>query len=357
MSFSASDEGSVKRRCEFLRVLPRPCDLLRFVGLPNRWSPAAPPYGGTREVGANHRVSGCSAALSARARQLTPEARQKERPVAPSSKLRRACLRADCGSRPRRGTRHLERWRRRPRFPGDRFGRLRADSESAVREEVGARSRRSGADRRFRSRGHRHRHLPRLQGRADDVHAKPVSVDPRRVVVRVPAAARTGAIAVVSEFGTATTRGPVSVAPAPKAAPIDTAPGGRFFLGGRRQPVFSFDGDTNGPVQIQVIRESDGSVIQTLAATAVAGQRTEALGREHVNGTGAERPVPLRAQRPGERCREPEPRLGLRPLRPRLPHPRASQPGLHGDERLRRRAQPQGAGHVRRLRHTDRCRA
>ena len=113
------------------------------------------------------------------------------------------------------------------------------------------------------------------KGRTDDVQAKPVSVDSGRVVVRVPAAAGTGPVAVVSEFATATTRGPVTVTPAPKAAPVDAAPGGRFFLGGRRQPVFSFDASTNGPVQVQVIRESDGSTVQTLEATAVAGQRTE----------------------------------------------------------------------------------
>lgn len=113
------------------------------------------------------------------------------------------------------------------------------------------------------------------KGGTDDVQAKPVSVDSGRVVVRVPAAARTGAVAVVSEFRTVTTRGPVTVIAAPKAAPVDTAPGGRFFLGGRRQPVFGFDGSANGPVQVQVVRESDGAVVQTLEATAVAGQRTE----------------------------------------------------------------------------------
>ena len=113
------------------------------------------------------------------------------------------------------------------------------------------------------------------RGRADDVRAKPAQVSSTTVVVRVPAAAQTGRVAAQSEFGTVFTAGTIKVADASQAAPVDASPGGRFFLGGRSKPVFSFDGTADGPVEIHVIRESDGAVVRTLGATAVAGQRTE----------------------------------------------------------------------------------
>lgn len=113
------------------------------------------------------------------------------------------------------------------------------------------------------------------KGAADDARAKPSSVSPTRVVVRVPAAAKSGRVVVVSGFGAAGTRGPISVSDAPQTAPVDAAPGGRFFLGGKRQPVFTFNGRSDGPVQVQVVRDADGAVVKTIQATAVAGQPTQ----------------------------------------------------------------------------------
>lgn len=113
------------------------------------------------------------------------------------------------------------------------------------------------------------------RGTGDDVAVKPVSATGSRVVLRVPAAARSGVVTLVSDFAKVSTQTRVTIADAPAAAPVDTAPGGRFFLGGKRKPVFSFDGTSDGPVQIQVVRESDGTVVKTIDATAVAGQRTD----------------------------------------------------------------------------------
>ena len=113
------------------------------------------------------------------------------------------------------------------------------------------------------------------RGKADDVRAKLERVSSYTLVVRVPAAAKSGRIAAQSEFGTAASARAVAIADAPRSAPVDAAPGGRFFLGGKRKPVFSFDATADGPVDIEVIREADGAVVRTLTATAVTGQRTD----------------------------------------------------------------------------------
>ena len=113
------------------------------------------------------------------------------------------------------------------------------------------------------------------RGRSDDVRATPKDVASTRVVVRVPAQAKTGPVAVVSDFATTTSRAPVNVGDAPPAPTIDAAPGGRFFLGGKRKPVYSLDSASDNPAQVQVIRDADGAVVRTLTATAGAGQKAQ----------------------------------------------------------------------------------
>jgi hypothetical protein len=99
--------------------------------------------------------------------------------------------------------------------------------------------------------------------RRDDIAVRPRHRNDGHVDALVPSKARSGRIAVVDSMGrTATTPGAVSVVEPPA---IDTAPGGGYWIGGRREPAI---GATAGG-EVEVLAR-DGTVVTTFATTGAA---------------------------------------------------------------------------------------
>ena len=96
--------------------------------------------------------------------------------------------------------------------------------------------------------------------RSDDIAVRPRHRNDGHVDALVPSKARSGRIAVVDTMGrTATTPGAVSVVEPPA---IDTAPGGGYWIGGKRKPTIA--ATVGGEVEVLA---QDATVVTTFTAT------------------------------------------------------------------------------------------
>jgi hypothetical protein len=123
------------------------------------------------------------------------------------------------------------------------------------------------------------------RGRGDDVAARPTRSGSDRVEAVVPTSARSGRVTIVDDFGREVTTRQRLVVVAPP--PIDSAPGTGFYFGGRRKPTLDFTASAAGPVEVQVVRQSDSSVLTSFQAQATAGENALRW-----NGLVAGRPAP-----------------------------------------------------------------
>ena len=132
------------------------------------------------------------------------------------------------------------------------------------------------------------------RGRADDVAVAPERMTGRYTTATVPEAARSGGVVVLDRHGysvPAPRRVTVSDAPAP--APVDLAPGSRFFFDGRRKPVFSFEVSSAVTAQVELVNEASGAVIRTWEVPAAPGQ-PGSVTWDGLGGAGVEQPGPYR---------------------------------------------------------------
>ncbi len=121
--------------------------------------------------------------------------------------------------------------------------------------------------------------------RRDDVSIRPRRRSAGHLEADVPSRARTGPIRIVDKLGReTTTKRSVRVVVAP---PIDSAPGAGYYFGGQRKPTFRFTARRAGPVQVEVIRQGDRSLLTSILATVAAGQNTVSW-----DGLAGGRPAP-----------------------------------------------------------------
>ena len=129
------------------------------------------------------------------------------------------------------------------------------------------------------------------RGRADDRSARATEPGARRLTVVVPADAVSGRVAAVDRWDQrGITRRTFRIVDPPGPAPIDIAPGSRFFYDGRRSPVFAFTAATSGNVTVELLHEDGAHVARTWTLATEAGQRTEVRwdgrGSDGVERTG-----------------------------------------------------------------------
>ena len=107
------------------------------------------------------------------------------------------------------------------------------------------------------------------RGSKDDVSIRPASVERRTVKAVVPKAARSGVIVLRSAVaGPARTRRAVRVyAP----APVDAAPGNKFFFDGIKRPRFSFQVDRPVEATVELVHAHDGSLVKSWTVAAEPG--------------------------------------------------------------------------------------
>lgn len=261
-------------------------------------------YGGTRFLGRiGRRHAACrSAALLARVRQLTPEARKREG----SSTLRTllcgfvVCavlappVYAEDGSGGGGGGVSAP-------------GAPRVDSVSCLATPAGTcpGTKKLLRGRGFVVRGHGLATAKRIvfkgrRGRADDVSIAPEQVTGRYATATVPQAARSGGVAVLDRhgyFAAAPRRVAVSDAPAP--TPVDLAPGSRFFFDGRRKPSFSFEVSSPVTAQVELVNEASGAVVKTWEVPAAPGQ-PGTVSWDGLGGGGVEDAGPYRFRLVGQ---------------------------------------------------------
>lgn len=108
------------------------------------------------------------------------------------------------------------------------------------------------------------------RGRRDDVRVRPRHVGDRHLEAKVPPAARSGPVVIVSSLG-ARTRAARRIA-VTAAAPVDAAPGSSFFFAGRPKPTFSFQVSRPVTVTVELVREADGAVVRAFDVPAQPGQ-------------------------------------------------------------------------------------
>ncbi len=111
------------------------------------------------------------------------------------------------------------------------------------------------------------------RGASDDVVVKPRVVAARHVEAVVSTRARSGPVTIINRFGgRATSQVRIRVEPAPIVAPESEPGAPRFFAGAKRQPRFSFTVRRPLEARIELVREADGSVVQTWTLVAEPGQ-------------------------------------------------------------------------------------
>jgi len=107
-------------------------------------------------------------------------------------------------------------------------------------------------------------------GRHDDRVARLLAASPHRVVVTVPAGARTGRLMLRARAGLRATS-PRSVrVQTPRAAPQATAaagPGSTIVAGARTAATFAYRVATGSAARIEAVRVDDGQVVRTWAAS------------------------------------------------------------------------------------------
>jgi murein DD-endopeptidase MepM/ murein hydrolase activator NlpD len=130
------------------------------------------------------------------------------------------------------------------------------------------------------------------RGRRDDAHVRPQRTGEAEVIAAVPEEARSGKLSVVDRYG-GRAKSPALlrvVDPAPQA-PIDIAPGSRFFFDSRRMPVFALDVPQAMEVQVELVNTGTGELVRswTLAATPDAPNevRWDGLGPRGVEPLGS----------------------------------------------------------------------
>ena len=110
------------------------------------------------------------------------------------------------------------------------------------------------------------------RGKRDDVAVRPKEVEHDQLVAVVARRARSGRVMVVNRGGQrAASRKRVRVTTA-SARVGDSSPATTFFYGGSRKPTFSFAVDQPGRVQVDLLREETGTVVESWDVDAVAGQ-------------------------------------------------------------------------------------
>ena len=111
------------------------------------------------------------------------------------------------------------------------------------------------------------------RGKRDDVSVTPDKVDHDRVEAPVEPGAKSGRVMVVNRGGkraASAKRVRVTGSAAPTAG--SESSGSNFFYDGTRKPAFSFQVDQAGTVTVELVRDSDGSVVQRWEVAATPGQ-------------------------------------------------------------------------------------
>ena len=130
------------------------------------------------------------------------------------------------------------------------------------------------------------------RGRRDDVRTRPAELAEGRVVASVPVRARSGRVTLVDPYGRrVSTKTAVRVADAAAPAPVDLAPGSRFFFDSRRKPSFSFDVPRAMDVQVELANTDTGELVRSWTVSAQPGApnvvRWDGLGPRGVEPLGA----------------------------------------------------------------------